>query len=178
MNVVRAGMLGWMSWTYCTYPDLVSSPPVQYKKTLTAPFLNISGFWRPLVFITHFHAFTMITSYIIYTLIYLYIFTRELCFKVCGRFNIFNIFKMLGVSKVFFWTISSALTRQWSLAGTPVFVSVFFLSSHVKVVHFKRKVAGDGIRSLDLPIWGWGLRPQDHGVLPNCYFDQTWLRLF
>ena len=28
------------------------------------------GFWRPLSFITHFHVFTMITSYIIYTLIY------------------------------------------------------------------------------------------------------------
>ena len=27
MNVVRAGTLGKMTGTYCTYPDLVSSPP-------------------------------------------------------------------------------------------------------------------------------------------------------
>ena len=27
MNIVRAGMLGWMPWTYRTYPNLVSSPP-------------------------------------------------------------------------------------------------------------------------------------------------------
>ena len=41
--------------------------------------------------------------------------------------------------------ISSALARQWSFVGAPVFVSVFFLSSRVKVVHFKRKVGGGGI---------------------------------
>ena len=34
-------------------------------------FFNIRGFWRPLLFITHFSCLTMITSYIIYTLIYL-----------------------------------------------------------------------------------------------------------
>ena len=27
MNVVQAGTLGWMPWTYCTYPNLISSPP-------------------------------------------------------------------------------------------------------------------------------------------------------
>ena len=34
--------------------------------------------------------------------------------------------------------ISSELARQWSFAGAPIFVSVFFLSSRVKVSHFKR----------------------------------------
>ena len=57
--------------------------------------------------------------------------------------------KILGSSPIL-----SALARQWSFAGAPVFVSVFFLSSRVKVVHFKRKVGGGGIRSLDLPILG------------------------
>ena len=46
--------------------------------------------------------------------------------------------KILGSSP-----ISSTLARQWSFAGAPVFVSVFFLSSCVKVVHFKRKVGFD-----------------------------------
>ena len=29
LHVARAGTLGWLPWTYCTYPDLVSSPPIQ-----------------------------------------------------------------------------------------------------------------------------------------------------
>ena len=28
LHVVRAGTLGWLPWTYCTYPDLVSMPPI------------------------------------------------------------------------------------------------------------------------------------------------------
>ena len=86
--------------------------------------------------------------------------------------------KILGSSPIL-----STLARQWSFAGAPVFFSVFFLSSHVKVFHFKRKVGGGGggggIPSLELPIEGWWLRPQDHDVLQqsrtyNIFIWKIW----
>ena len=41
MNRVRAGMLGWMPWTYRMYPDLVSLPPILPAKQQA---------WPPLLF--------------------------------------------------------------------------------------------------------------------------------
>ena len=38
--VVQAGTLGWMPWTYCTYPNLVSSPP------------SCNASWIPLILVT------------------------------------------------------------------------------------------------------------------------------
>ena len=41
MNVVCAGTLGWMPWTYLTYTDLVSMPPSKYKYNWHSEFRKI-----------------------------------------------------------------------------------------------------------------------------------------